>query len=454
MTKKSYNSIDEYIAEHISADALPSALGRGLKRLGSVVGKNFLGMKSMEQVIDGQKGQAMLGNEFLGYAQQQGWDKSRYTMSQFLQFCGVKWGYTPDQEAMSQIADFAKDTWGNRRESFERAARIVMENRNALTSQETAILKKIESGGHMELLVKATKGETLSSTEVRLLGGYEEFEIAVGALEKVRNQPAPQADAAGGNGGLTPPGDAAASEEEGVGPDDGTSFWEKLKVQLPGRNAVMNRNQLDKLAQIVARDMLRNDMMKRNTDAGDEGAAAADGKDARRNPSRESVSVSGSIVSIDDFIALAKSGSAGISTLKNLEILGEKHHVGDVYAHAIRDPNIGEGRSMMVLAAFAMAFRLKKEARRPTDQSYNGKNQYVACRTMTELLVQEGVGVDVIAKLDEIGESNTDITSVVRALSAIPSGKLHIILGCLAKSLRIMSSTELKQAIEGTNAPV
>lgn len=453
MTIKSYNSIDEYIAEHISADALPSALGRGLKRAGTIFAKNFLGMNSMEQVLDGQKGQAMLANEFLGYAQQQGWDKSRYTMGQFLQFCGVKWGYTPDQEAMLQIADFAKHTWGNQRESFERAARIVMESSNALTSQEKTILNKIQTSGHMDLLVKARNGETLSSDDVRLLGGYAEFEVALGALEKVGNQP--DQAAAGGNGDQTPPGGGDdASEEEDFGPDDATSMWEKLKVKLPGRNAVMNRNQLDKLSHIVARDMLRNLMMKRNSDAGDEGTAGPEGKDSRRNPSRESVSLSGTIVSIDEFISLAKSGSAGLATLKNLEILGEKHYVGDVYTHAIRDPNIGEGRSIVVLAAFAMALRLKKETRRPTDSSYNGKNQYIACRPLTELLMKEGVGVDVMTKLDEIGESSNDINSVVRALSAIPAGKLHMILGCLAKSMRIMSSTELKQAIEGTNAAV
>lgn len=499
MAEKPYNSVDEYIAEHIAADALPAAIGRGAKKFGAAFGREFLGMKSMDAVLDGQDAQGQLVNDFIGFARQQGWDKSKYTMGNMLAFYSQRYDWMPDDEAMLQIANFAKKTFGSTVRKPGQLAEGLKVSFD-LTTEEMTVMKKIKAAGNMPILAKAMKGENLSAPEIRELGGFENFEIAMRAIEKVRQQPAQQAqtakpdkaghkpdmsgrptpgaapmnstaspaaaaeaghqpDMAGGKSDKT--GQAPAEYASQVGsfqdsPEDHRAKWMRLQQVLPGRAKLLSRMQMDKIAQIVARDMLRRNLMVRpeNADKAPEEKSekTKGGTDARRNPSRDSLSPSGSMVSIREFMQYAREGGAPLVALKALEQIGETNMVPDIYRKAAEDHNIGENRLLAVLAAFAMSFRLKKEARKNTDLSYDNNNRYISCRHLTQVLLEEGISAEVMEEVNKIGESSINVREVMRAMRGLGTNKLHAVAGCLAKSMRIMSEAEMKQALKQDDA--
>lgn len=476
MAEKPYNSVDEYIAEHIAADALPAAIGRGAKKFGAAFAREFLGMKSMDAVLDGQDAQAQLVNDFIGFARQQGWDKSKYTMGSMLAFYSQRYEWMPDDQTMLQIANYAKENFGK---SKPQPGHLAEAKDHRLSAQEMAVMAKIKKDGHMPLLAKAMKGENLTAPEVRLLGGFEDFETAMRAVEKIRHQPAqqqaaPQAgqrDMSGrptpgaapsgkANGAAAAPGDQPPEYAAQVGsfegsPEDQRAKWMRLQQILPGRAKVLGRGQMDKIAQIVARDMLRRNLMIRpeNADmAPDEKSEKTKGADARRNPSRDSLSPSGSMVSIREFMQYAREGGAPLVTLKALEQIGETNMVHDVYRKAAEDHNIGENRLLAVLAAFAMSFRLKKEARKSTDLSFDNNNRYISCRHLTQVLMDEGISPEVMEEVNKIGESSTNVREVMSAIQGLGTDRLHAVAGCLAKSMRIMSEAEMKQALRSEDS--
>ncbi len=480
MTEKPYNSVDEYISEHIAADAIPTWIGRGIKKIGASAARNMLGMRSMDQVMDGQNGRAQLVNDFIGYARQQGWPKTKYTMAMMLAFFSQRYQWMPDDESMLQIADYAKKTWGQKRVSEAAAPRGKKVDPNELTMQEKTALRDAQVGGHMGIITKAVKGNNLTQTEVRALGGWDKLELIMHAVEKLRGQPgetqtAPQAAAAAPAAADAPAADGAApaaapagapagagqpdayKDQQGsfaASPEDHRAKWQRLQKVLPGRDNVLLRGQMDNIAMIVARDMLRRNLMVRPENAENPGKEKSEktvaGNDARRNPSRDSVSPSGSMVSIREFLTLAREGGAPMTSLKELEILGEKSDVREVHRAALNNPSLGERRLRTILAAFAMSFRLKTEQRRTTDLPYNSNNQYVACRALTLTFVEEGVTGETMEEFNKIGESSKDIVEVARQLSTLGSAKLDLILGCLAKSMRIMSEAEMKQVLNGS----
>lgn len=483
------------LGENFLKGTVATAIGRGAKRLAVSAGRE-LGMKSMDAVKDGQNARDKITDDFLGFAKQQGWPKSSYTTGTLLAFISQRYNWMPDDPTMLKIAEFAKANWGKStlekvtRENHEfiSSANILLEASTAASRKAEAqaqadyrLLMRLKKEGHLETVVRAYKGEKLDSPTVRGLGGVEVLTAALDALHRSADSPggdapqaaaqaapaaAPEAAAApagdgGGGGHANPPSDSVGDDGGEENPISGSfsgtptehrAKWQRLQSILPGRDKVLTRGQMDEIATIIGRDMLRRGLM---APMGNDEADGSPGsiKD-KRNPAIDSVAPgTGSLVSIPHFVRYLTEGGVSIVSIKELELIGANNHIDEVVKAAMDNPNIGKERLYIIAAAFSMAFRLKKEAKKDGDLSYDTHNRYISCRHMVDLLKQRNVSSGVMTQFNDIGDASNNIRDVANSLrTALGDERLREILTCFIMSIRFLSDQEKARAMKDTEA--
>lgn len=471
-----------------------AAIGRGAKRLARSAGQQ-LGMKSLDAVEDGQNARDKVTDDFLGFARQQGWGKEHYTMASLLSFISQRYRWVPDDHSMLKIAEFAKATWGKKalesvireNQEFIRSAHVLVEAFGNKAKREQAqaqadyrLLNDLKAKGHLQDVIRAYKGEALDRTVVQKMGGFEVLQSALDAMHRSSQSPAaaaqpepqaqsePQAqpeartatrgDSGGGDGGGSPPDGAIAddgTEEAPIGgtfsssPAEHAGKWQKLQRILPGRDKVLTRGQMDGIATIIARDMLRRGLMTKVTK--DEADGSPGGHTDRRNPSIDSVAPgTGSIVSIPYFLRYIKEAGVSTVSVKQLELIGAKHHINDVVSTALSDPNVGSERLYLIAAAYAMSLRLKREAKKSHDNSYDSNNRFIHSRNMVELLKQRGVSADTMTQFNDIGDASNNVRDVATSLrGTLGEDRLKDIMACFIVSIRFMNEQEKSKALKG-----
>ena len=445
-----------------------SAIWRRAKRSARKAGQQ-MGMKSLDGVEDGQNARDRITNDFIGFAKQQGFPKTYYTMGNLISFVEQRYGkWMPDDFTMLKIADFAKANWGKaateqavrENRDFINSARIIVEAASNKKAQAQAqadyrLLNDLKAKGHLQDIVRAYKGEALDRTIVQKMGGFDVLEAALDAMHRTNQSPA--TDGGGNGGGGSPPDSPSDGEETPTAgsfsgsPMENAAKWQRLSRMLPGRNEIMTRGQLDEIATIIARDMLRRGLMTKETK--DEAEGSPGGQTDRRNPSIDSVAPgTGSIVSIQYFLRYMKEGGVSTVSVRQLELIGAKNHINDVVTAALADTNVGSERLYIIAAAFAMALRLKREARKGDDYSYDSNNRYIHSRNMVELLKQRGVSADTMTQFNDIGDSSNNVRDVASSLrGTLGEERLKDIMSCFIPSIRFMSDQEKSQAMKSND---
>lgn len=448
-----------------------SAIGRRVKRMARKAGQQ-MGMKSLDGVEDGQNARDRITNDFIGFAKQQGFPKTYYTMGNLISFVEQRYGkWMPDDFTMLKIADFAKANWGKaateqavrENRDFINSAHILVEAASNKKAQAQAqadyrLINDLKAKGHLQDIVRAYKGETLDRTVVQKMGGFDVLQAALDAMHRTNQSPATaQADGGGNGSGGSPPNNPGDGEENpnagsfSNSPMEHAAKWQKLSRMLPGRNEIMTRGQLDGIATIIARDMLRRGLMTKETK--DEADGSPGGQTDRRNPSIDSVAPgTGSFVSIQYFIRYMKEGGVSTVSARQLELIGAKNHINDVVPAALADTNVGSERLYIIAAAFAMALRLKREVRKSDDSSYDPNNRYIHSRNMVELLRQRGVSAEVMTKFNDIGDASNNVRDVASSLrGTLGEDRLKDIMSCFIPCIRFMSDQEKSQAMKSND---
>ena len=463
-------------------DSIPASMFRGVKKLATAVGRHAFGMKSNDGLLDLQDGVETIVDSFIGFAKQQGFKRDGYTLDSFLSFLTARYQYTPDVTAMSQLAEWTKKTFAMR-ETFEVAAKSLIAGQferdawllyeakkpapdEAPSSTHIKDLQQALADGHLATIKKAIGGEeNLTQVEVRAVGGPQRLMSLISTYDYVQKTRAANVSASSPNASASTAVSSDAQPDNGARmggnyddtPKGHAQQWEDLRRVLPGRNRPLSRMQMDAVATVVARDMLRRGLMSR---PGEEGAKSVGGSSdkasaggIRRNPSIDAISPSGSMVSMPYFIQYLKHAGVTVSVLQEMEVLSLQNHFRDLADAAYKSEEVGQSKAILVSAAFAMAFRMKKEQRKNEDDYRDSGNRYVSCRDMADLLREEGISNEVMEKLNKIGEESHDVKEVARTLlQKLGNDTLSDIIACIMSSLRFLSVEDRKQFMNGEDA--